>query len=1156
MKNKRYLSILILIVLLINLFMPVANAVVETTDKTLADGIYKIRVGVSSNKYLGINKGSKELGADLQIWEKSDDQQQFKITRLENGYYKIIVVNSNYVLGIYNDEETNEIRVKQYKDTEEDTQQWMIKQTNEGYNIISKYNDLYMGICDGNYDNGTNVQILPESEGLMQVFSFEEVKEETKQNQEIKPSQEMQQNQAIESSQEMQQNQAIKPNADTQTEQDTEITMNTKAQYGAKPIYDLKEGTYKIKANVGSNMYLDIDKGSLEPEANLQIWEKSDVQQQQFRVTHLDDGYYKIVAVHSNCSLDVHNAGKINGTNVKQYTDTGGDAQEWKIEQVNGGYSIISKCNGLYVDINGGCSANGTNVQMYQGNGSDAQIFEFEEIGEITEQNPNSSESPKPDLSCDLKDGTYKIKAGVGGNMYLDIDGGKTTDNANLQIWSASDVAQQKFEVTYLGNGYYKIVASHSKKVLDVNNGGQTNGTNVKQYQDYGSDAQQWKLKKDGEYYTLVSKCNNLNLDIAGGAANNGTNVQMYAGNGSVAQKFKFEKVDATTPVEPPKEPQEEPKVPTEPEQKPANLPDGSYQIKSKLNGGRVIDIVDGKENDGQNVQIWDNYDVKQQKYHIKNVGDGYYSIRAVHSKKALDVTGGAKENNTNVQQYTYNGTDAQLWKIVINTDGSYSFISKCNGLYLDVQDAKGNNGDNIQVYQRNDAQDAQKFDITPTTYQEIDNGIYEIQMAKNANKVLDIDGGSTADGAKVQIWDRSQVNQQKFEVIYNNDKTYTIKAVHSGKVLEVPDGKPELSKQIQQNQSNNTDEQKWKIKDLGDGNYNIISKCGEMYLDVAGAGTNNGTHVQLYTSNESEAQLFQFEKTQKIMTGIQNYNTLDESRYPGFKSALQNVKNQHPNWNLNVYYTGITWDQALNEQEVGLRSLTQSTGAWRKNNTGYDVSGNWYLATRAAIAYMMDPRNSFDGYIFQFQDLASSSGTYNDIQKMVSGYSYLNNSNCINAILQAAQQNGISPFHIASRIMQECGKSGGSMYGYDYNGRKVYNLYNINVSGNGPEGLEAGAKYAYDREWYTPEASIIGGASFLKNNYIAVGQSTLYFQKYNVINKDYNHQYMQNIRVANDEGYTMYKNYNANGLLESSFTFVIPVYENMPAFPCPRPST
>jgi beta-N-acetylglucosaminidase len=77
-----------------------------------------------------------------------------------------------------------------------------------------------------------------------------------------------------------------------------------------------------------------------------------------------------------------------------------------------------------------------------------------------------------------------------------------------------------------------------------------------------------------------------------------------------------------------------------------------------------------------------------------------------------------------------------------------------------------------------------------------------------------------------------------------------------------------------------------------------------------------------------------------------------------------------------------------------------------------------------------------------------------------------------------------------------------------------------------------------------------------ITKDYISIGQSTLYYQKYNVKVKNYSHQYMTNIRAANDEGNLMYETYVNSGLLDSNFDFEIPVYENMPTSACPRPST
>ena len=302
------------------------------------------------------------------------------------------------------------------------------------------------------------------------------------------------------------------------------------------------------------------------------------------------------------------------------------------------------------------------------------------------------------------------------------------------------------------------------------------------------------------------------------------------------------------------------------------------------------------------------------------------------------------------------------------------------------------------------------------------------------------------------------------------------------------------------------------------------------------------------------------------------NIDGIDESKYPGIKQLLKDVKSRHPNWKINLYYTGLDWDTVIAAENEGhLKSPvslihdTYSIG-WICpicGYTKYDVSKRYYCASKEAIEYMMDPRNSLtDEYIFQFQDLSSSVGERSAIERMTQG-TFLNKPSYIDAIMEAAQTEGISPFHLVSRIRQEQGSAGiGTMNGYVYqteDGQSVvvYNLFNINVSGNDSQaGFLAGAKFAYEQGWTTAEASIKGGAKFLKEEYLNVGQTTLYFQKFDVIETGglYNNQYMQNIRAANDEGNSMYQTYEDNVILNSTFEFTIPLYENMSKEACKRP--
>lgn len=75
----------------------------------------------------------------------------------------------------------------------------------------------------------------------------------------------------------------------------------------------------------------------------------------------------------------------------------------------------------------------------------------------------------------------------------------------------------------YLNNGYYTIESVNSGKVLDVDNAGKNQGTNVQQYGSNNTDAQKWIIAKNTDgTYSIVSKCNNLYLDVKGGIASSG----------------------------------------------------------------------------------------------------------------------------------------------------------------------------------------------------------------------------------------------------------------------------------------------------------------------------------------------------------------------------------------------------------------------------------------------------------------------------------------------------------------------------------------------------------------------------------------------------------------------------------------------------------
>ena len=141
---------------------------------------------------------------------------------------------------------------------------------------------------------------------------------------------------------------------------------------------------------------------------------------------------------------------------------------------------------------------------------------------------------------------------------------------------------------------------------------------------------------------------------------------------------------------------------------------------------------------------------------------------------------------------------------------------------------------------------------LAVTSSQVVENGIYEIEWTVNNNKVLDISAASKETGANVQIWDKCNGKQQRFQIIYLNNGYYEIKNINSGKVLDVKGAGKSIGNNVQQWTSNSTDAQKWKLQKNADGSFCIISKCNGLYLNVANLKNSNGANIEVNNKKQS----------------------------------------------------------------------------------------------------------------------------------------------------------------------------------------------------------------------------------------------------------------------------------------------------------------
>lgn len=301
------------------------------------------------------------------------------------------------------------------------------------------------------------------------------------------------------------------------------------------------------------------------------------------------------------------------------------------------------------------------------------------------------------------------------------------------------------------------------------------------------------------------------------------------------------------------------------------------------------------------------------------------------------------------------------------------------------------------------------------------------------------------------------------------------------------------------------------------------------------------------------------------------------------YVDSLVELHKLHPTWRFRLLNTKLDWNTVIENESVlgrnllyytygeGYRSLDPVSYNWETDTFNrHPTETNWWYASSDAIKYYMDPRNFLtEKNIFMFEVL-SYQPTYQNlslIRNMLDKtfmptiykdyYGEESMYNYASDFIEAGDTYGVSPSHLASRIIQE----GNNSSSVEYNGTnyRVYNFFNIRATGSNPKrrGLLWAASLgdysggtSYGRIWDTPKKSIMGGAQFLAEDYIAIGQDTLYFQKFavSVSTGRYSHQYMQNITAPLTEGAKVYNAYNSVGALDKEITFIIPTYQNMPS--------
>ncbi len=299
------------------------------------------------------------------------------------------------------------------------------------------------------------------------------------------------------------------------------------------------------------------------------------------------------------------------------------------------------------------------------------------------------------------------------------------------------------------------------------------------------------------------------------------------------------------------------------------------------------------------------------------------------------------------------------------------------------------------------------------------------------------------------------------------------------------------------------------------------------------------------------------------------------------YKSKLRTLHQAHPEWIFKAQNTGLDWISALSkEMKIGINLVEPtSPSSWKstasgaynsKTGTYTTFDGRWNAASKAIVAYYMDPRNFLNEtsvYLFLDHNFDEASQSTETIQNIVSRNScFMNTTSYINKLYKAGTKSKVNPNVITAMVIQEQGWKGGTgLISGTYSGYKgIYNHFNIGAyTANGMTATQRGLWWAkgagtgattYGRPWTSIQKSLTGGAKYYASNYVANGQYTYYTKKFNVTNgldAVATHQYMTNVSGGTSEGKIVWYAYESGSY---PITFHIPVFSGMPSSPCAMP--
>jgi hypothetical protein len=156
------------------------------------------------------------------------------------------------------------------------------------------------------------------------------------------------------------------------------LTVNTSGGGGGGGV--VANGTYRITPRHATDKGLDVAGHGTTDGTNVLQWTYSGGNNQRWTLTHLGNNVYQIIGVESGKALEVASTSTTAGTNVDIRTYTGATNQRWTLTATSGGFFRVTpvSSSGSALDVAGNSTADGANVQQWTTTGANNQQWAFQ----------------------------------------------------------------------------------------------------------------------------------------------------------------------------------------------------------------------------------------------------------------------------------------------------------------------------------------------------------------------------------------------------------------------------------------------------------------------------------------------------------------------------------------------------------------------------------------------------------------------------------------------------------------------------------------------------------------------------------------------------------------------------------------------------------